>query len=199
MKRFLDSISLRNKLLGLIIIVVLFISIGGLVASKTTIYDLGLENAIAKSKSTLTQMDIARTYMSETGLFKMKTQQILKVYNEPNFSKEVKQEILKSVPVVAAMNIGKAGEKDGNYTFKAIAINARNKDNEANSKEKQILEYFKNNAKEDKVEIDEENQILRVYRPVSLDKIKGVCTVMAIQQQVLGIMVKIFLAIKWKT
>lgn len=173
MKRFLDSISLRNKLLGLIIIVVLFISIGGLVASKTTIYDLGLENAVAKSKSTLTQMDIARTYMSETGLFKMKAQQILKDYSEPNFSKEVKEEILKSVPVVAAMNIGKAGEKDGNYTFKAIAINARNKDNEATSKEKQILEYFKSNAKEDKVEIDEENQILRVYRPVSLDKKQG--------------------------
>lgn len=107
MKKFLASMSLRNKLLGLIIIVVLFVSIGGLIASKKTIYDLGLENAISKSKSTLTQMDIARTYMSTTGLFKMKSQQILKDYTEPNFSKEIKQEILKSVPVVAAMNIGR--------------------------------------------------------------------------------------------
>lgn len=173
MKRFLESMSLRNKLLGLIIIVVLFVSIGGLIASKKTIYDLGLENAISKSKSTLTQMDIARTYMSATGLFKMKSQQILKDYTEPNFSKEIKQEILKSVPVVAAMNIGKAGEKDGNYTFRAIAINARNKDNEANEKEKQIIEYFKSNKTEDKIEIDEENHILRVYRPVTLDKNQG--------------------------
>lgn len=173
MLKFYNSVSLRNKLLGLILIVVLFISLGGLYASKKTIYDLGVENAILKSQSTLTQMDIARTYMSETGLFKMKTQQILKDYSEPNFTPEVKQEILKSVPVVAAMNIGKAGEKDGNYVFRAIAVNARNKDNEANEREKKIIEYFKTNKKEDKIEIDEENHILRVYRPVALEKNQG--------------------------
>ena len=84
--------------------------------------------------------------------------------------------IIATVPVANAWNVIKEKEKEGNFRFKAPRIAARNPKNEADSIEREAISYFQKNPAADEYSyIDDENDEIRYFRPVRLDKQCEIC------------------------
>ncbi len=82
--------------------------------------------------------------------------------------------ILSTVPVATSWEIVQA--KEGDFTFKAPNINARNPANEANERERAVLTLFKNNAElVDYTYIDEQSETVHFFQPVRLSKQCEIC------------------------
>ena len=85
--------------------------------------------------------------------------------------KEKKEKVLATVPVMNAWEALQTKAKEGSFRFKAPRVGARDPMNEADSIERQVLNFFQQNpGATDYSYIDEDNQELRYFRPVKLSK-----------------------------
>ncbi len=100
----------------------------------------------------------------------------LNTYNKISNPQERLTKILAIIPVATSWEVVQAKAKEGNFSFKAPNINARNPKNEANTKEKEALNYFRQNPHEiDYSYIDEQTDTLHYFRPVKLSAQCEIC------------------------
>lgn len=107
------------------------------------------------------------------------TTQQLNNYNSISNANERLTKILATVPVATSWEIVQAKAKEGSFNFKAPNINARNPKNEANKKEREVLNFFKQNPQATEYsyvdETNETNETIHYFRPVILSKQCEIC------------------------
>jgi methyl-accepting chemotaxis protein len=104
------------------------------------------------------------------------TTQQLNNYNSISNTSERLIKILATVPVATSWEIVQAKAVEGNFSFKAPNINARNPKNEANEKEREVLNFFKQNPQTTEYSyVDETNETVHYFRPVILSAQCEIC------------------------
>jgi len=84
--------------------------------------------------------------------------------------------ILATVPVATSWEVVQAKAQEGNFSFKAPNINARNPRNEAIGREIEALNFFKQNpGQQDYSYLDESDNTLHYFRPVRLNAQCEIC------------------------
>lgn len=86
------------------------------------------------------------------------------------FNKDLKEinEILKTVPIFAAMQTASAKAKELNFGFKVPKFSPRNPDNEPDEYESKILKLLESGDKNEYFEVDEATNKIRYFKPVKL-------------------------------
>ncbi|MDF1582410.1 MAG: methyl-accepting chemotaxis protein [Methyloprofundus sp.] len=149
-------------------------------ASLFFIYEADKQRIITQkteqAKSLLLVSESVRTNMIkkwDNGVF---TKEQLNNYNSINNADERLTKILATVPVASSWEIVQAKAKEGNFSFKAPNINARNPKNEANEKEREALNFFKQNPQAQEYSyVDETNETVHYFRPVILSTQCEIC------------------------
>ncbi|WP_305907509.1 methyl-accepting chemotaxis protein [Methylomarinum sp. Ch1-1] len=109
----------------------------------------------------------------EEGIFS--TQQLKQLTNGKN-SAETRKIVLATVPVANAWKIIQEKAQADDFRFKAPRINARNPKNEADTLEREVLDYFKDNpGANEYIHIDDDKYEARYFRPVRLVKQCELC------------------------
>ncbi|BCG64875.1 MAG: methyl-accepting chemotaxis protein [Methyloprofundus sp.] len=107
------------------------------------------------------------------GIFSVKQ---LNAYNKISDPQERLTKILATVPVVTSWEVIQAKAKEGNFSFKAPRVNARNPKNEANQKEREALNFFQQNPHEtDYSYVDEQTETVHYFRSVKLSTQCEIC------------------------
>jgi len=100
----------------------------------------------------------------------------LNEYNDITDENERLHKILATVPVATSWEIVQAKAKEGNFSFKAPNINARNPRNEAVGREIDALNFFKQNPhQQDYSYLDESDNTLHYFRSVRLSAQCEIC------------------------
>jgi len=104
------------------------------------------------------------------------TTQQLNHYNTLSNPSERLTKILSTIPVATSWQIVQSKAKEGNFSFKAPIINARNPKNEANAKEQEALNYFQQNSQATEYSyINEKSDTVHYFRPVVLSTQCEIC------------------------
>ena len=93
-----------------------------------------------------------------------------KQYSTGIFKKDLKRldDILLTVPIVAAMQTARSKAKELNFEFKVPKFSPRNPDNQPDEYESDILKKFETENHSEQFEIDEKTNRIRFFRPVKL-------------------------------
>ncbi|MBN1967780.1 MAG: DUF3365 domain-containing protein [Candidatus Delongbacteria bacterium] len=154
---FWKNLKIRNK----IMLPVLLISIiGGIVTFfyfSDLYYKTKTEDFVEKARTMILAAESAREYAAE--------QTHLNVFRKELESTE---EILATVPIVAAMKIASKKADILGYKFKVPKISPRNPNNQPDEFELKVLEKFKNSDIEEFWEEDKNTNQLRFLKPVVL-------------------------------
>lgn len=168
-----NALSLRNRILSIVafgIILCATISIAAFIYfNQQELY----RGVISKSHAIHARLDAATFFVgTQNGLDPVIERMKAKYKSHTEMSKEDKEDVLKQVPIVAAMKIGaKDAEKD-DYEFRIFSDAARNEGNQANADELKIFKLFEtdNNLKE---HVINDGHQITVYKPVRLYKEQG--------------------------
>lgn len=171
--KWFNALSLRNRILSIVafgIILCATISIAAFIYfNQQELY----RGVISKSNAIHARLDAATFFVgTQNGLDPVIERMKQKYKSHTEMSKEDKEDVLKQVPIVAAMKIGaKDAEKD-NYEFRIFSDAARNVGNEANADELKIFKLFEADKNLKEHIINDGHQIT-VYKPVRLYKEQG--------------------------
>ncbi len=131
---------------------------------------------VDKSNAIHLRLNAATDYIASQGglapiVEKMKT----KYKSSDDLTKEDKENVLKQVPIVAAMKIGAKDAHLDNYEFRIFSDEPRNEGNKANADELAIFKKFEmdKNLKE---HVLDTGDFITVFRPVRLTKVQGCFT-----------------------
>ena len=170
---FLNRFSLKRKIL-IIVGLSCFLCAG--VSTSLSLYyahnDL-ISGIVEKSQTIHSRLDAAMEYVAlQAGLEPIVVKMKEKYQNPEQMSKEDKLNVLKQVPVFAAMKIGaKDAEKEG-YVFRVFSEEPRNKDNQASAFETTILNRFRSDKSLSQF-VHNDGKLVTVYRPIKLSKDMG--------------------------
>lgn len=168
-----NSLSLRNRILSIVafgIILCATISIAAFIYfNQQELY----RGVISKSNAIHARLDAATFFVgTQNGLDPVIERMKLKYKSHSEMTKEDKEDVLKQVPIVAAMKIGaKDAEKD-DYEFRIFSDAARNEGNQASVEELKIFKLFETDKNLKEHIINDGHQIT-VYKPVRLYKEQG--------------------------
>lgn len=140
--------------------------------SSNEVLNNGEAALIAKSRAILSRLEAARTYVAEQGTLDDTISSVKKKYPQGNLTKDVKEQVLKQVPIYAAMKVGAEGAAAENYEFRVFSDAPRNKKNQATDSELEILNRFGVDTKLNEIVVKTDTQII-VYSPVRLSEKQG--------------------------
>jgi methyl-accepting chemotaxis protein len=157
MSSFLKPKKLQTKIIVPIAIVSFLVAVFANTYFKSLYEDAKVEELVVKAKSLVVMAEGAREYVGEQyrkNLFKTGLIDI--------------DDILRTVPVFSAMEIGRQKAKEVGAEFKTPKFRPRNPDNEPDDYEAAILKKFESGELKEHWSIDEKRQMLRFMRPVVL-------------------------------
>lgn len=136
--------------------------------------EVELEKGIIKKSRTIhSRLEAATEYIAKQGGLKPVVERLRQKYTDPSLiSPEEKIEVLKQVPIFAAMKIGAQGAKDENYVFRVFSDEPRRKENRATAAEFKVLERFLDEPTLHEI-IENTEEAITVYRPVRLSEAQG--------------------------
>ena len=163
--KFWSNSSLKIKIVLVGVVLASALTIGLFIMLFMQTHD-GLINAnVVKARSICLTVESTRMEMEEKwelGLFKVGD--IRNWISEPNGAKKV----MESVPVVAAWESAKRGEREGGYEFRVPKFSPRNPANEPDELEARAINTIKADGLEEYWEIDNSNNTIRYFRPIRL-------------------------------
>lgn len=128
---------------------------------------------IAKSRTIHSRINEVAKYVSLQGGLKTTLATYAQKFTEPGqLSREDKDNILKQVPIYAAMKIGSEGAEKENYIFRVFSDEPRNENNLATKAELDIMKKFIDDPKLEELVEDNKDQVT-VYRPIRIHKDHG--------------------------
>lgn len=168
-----NSLSLKGKVLGLVLMTSILVAaiaiIGFLYFYKKEL----VGGIINKQRTIHIQLDAAKDYVATQGGLEGAVKDLRAKYEDPGqISKQEKEELLKQVPIVAAMSIGRANQKRDYYKFRIYSREPRNEKNMAGSEQVKIIEKFETDPKLEEIVI-QNNGMITMYRPVRLSEKDG--------------------------
>ncbi len=167
------KISLKNKLLALVVVPVVVCTSIAVIIASLRIQEQGEIAIQDKSKAILSRMEAVRSYVANQNMVDETAKQMLEKYPDGNIPLTDKQKILHQVPIIASWMVGEKNAAQDNYTFKIASSNARNPKYKATRQEEIFLNQMKNTDKETFTYIDDVRNEFWVMRPVYLQKKQG--------------------------
>lgn len=164
--------SFKKRVLLAVIFACLVCTLSAILIASNRIQKIGEDSLIEKSKALLTSLEEVRDYVALQDGLQDKIKKALTLYPNGELPKDMKLEILKQVPIFAAMKVAQENAEKEHYKFRVFSNSPRNKDNEPNESEKQIFSKFENNPNLTEEILNDSNQIV-VYRPVRLSEKQG--------------------------
>lgn len=162
----------RTKILSLVALTGLVSTLAAILVGSGRIKSEGEIQLVEKSRAILSRLEAVRSYVASQGGLKRTIDDLVQKHPDGKISDEVKQEILKQVPIFASMKVGNESAALEHYSFRVFSDHPRNKDNRATSEESEILKKFAADASlKELVEINSDN--VKVYRPVRLSESQG--------------------------
>lgn len=170
---FFHQMSLRFKILSIVTLALLLcasIAIGSFLYFNKQEFYRGI---ISKSHAIHLRLDASTKYVATQNGLGPIIERMKEKYKSPDeMSKEDKENVLKQVPIVAAMKIGAMDADKDSYEFRVFSDEARNEGNRADAKELEIFKLFEKNSSL-KEHIINDGNFLTVYRPVHLSESQG--------------------------
>jgi len=168
------KISLRTKLLVLVIVPTLLCTIVAVVISSISIHDDGIEALTNKSTAILSRLEATREYIGEQGMLGYSVDVALKNAKGTEISENDRGKIMKQVPIFASMRVGEKYSSKDNYEFRVVSVNARNSKNEAETKEREFIHAFESgDLSGTEIWENETENKLWVVRPIYLSSSQG--------------------------
>lgn len=131
------------------------------------------EGIVQKSRTIHSRLQAATDYVAQQGGLNQIIDIYTKKYTDPQYlSAEEKLEILKQVPIFAAMKIGAKEADKELYSFRVFSDEPRDKKNMATVPEMDVFNQFKNNPSLIDI-VKDEGDIITVYRPIRLSEAQG--------------------------
>lgn len=137
------------------------------VVSISQINKFGDENLVEKSRAILSRLEAVRSYVATQGGLKNTIVKIKESYPDGNLPKEAKLDVLKQVPIFAAMKVGSEEADKEHYAFRVFSNEPRNKDNMATESESEIFKKFEADSNLPEL-VESTDSTVTVYRPVRL-------------------------------
>lgn len=167
------SLSLKSKILfsvSLSGVICAAVAVGVAIHYAQIEFTSGL---LLKSKAIMSRLDSSTRYVAQQGGLKTTVEKYTQKYKSSDeLSNEDKIEILKQVPIYAAMKIGGDEAEKEQYRFRVFSDEPRKKENQATPEEKQIFDKFANDPKLEEW-VYENGTALTLYRPVRLKESQG--------------------------
>lgn len=168
-----NGLSLRNRILSIVAIGIFLcasISIGAFIYfNEQELY----RGVISKSHAIHARLDAATYFVgTQNGLDPIIERMKQKYKSHTEMTKQDKEDVLKQVPIVAAMKIGAKDADKDNYEFRIFSDAARNEGNQASAEELKIFKLFEQNQ-DLKEHIINDGQQISVFKPVRLYKEQG--------------------------
>lgn len=167
----LQSLKLGSKLLILVILPVLICTISAISISSIRLKEQGFASLEEKSDAIISRLESARKYIATQDNLEYTVKQVVEEYPDGHLPGEVKDRVMKQVPIFASMAIGAENAAQDNYQFRIASLHPRNKDNTATAKEREFLEEFDRTKSTQSVTyVDKESNSLWVMRPIYINK-----------------------------
>ena len=163
--------------------ILLIVGISCLISAGTSIYvslyfaNKDLKHGIEEKASTIhSRLEAATEFVALQGGLKPIVERMKAKYtSDKDMTKDDKLEVLKQVPIFAAMKIGaKDAEKEG-YSFRVFSDEPRKEENRANEFEKSIFMKFEQDKSLERY-IHDDGKSVTVYKPVRLSESQGCMT-----------------------
>jgi len=169
----LNRFSLKTKVLlivGLACVICMAIAVG---VARHFIGESLHTSIVSKSRTIHSRLSAATDYVAQQGGLRASIERMTSKHSDPSaLTQEDKLEVLKQVPIFAAMQIGAKNAEQENYKFRVFSDEPRNKDNLATPEEMAIFKQFQADTKLPEVVVENADWIA-VYRPVRLSEAQG--------------------------
>lgn len=164
--------SFKLKIIFIVILSTTICTVIAVFCSAQKIQDEGELALIRESQAILSRLEAVQIYVADQGGLSDKIGKMVSAYPDGKLPKEARLEVLKMVPVFAAMKVGEhESEKEG-YQFRVFSNEPRNPLNQGTATELEILRQFqKDENLQELVNRDEDH--IRVFRPVRLSQARG--------------------------
>lgn len=163
---------LITKVLGIVVAAAALASLTSTQVAKNEVQSLGQEDLVLKSQAILDQLEGVRDYVAEQGGLEDYMKQMVVKFPEGDLSKESRIDVLKRVPIFAAMKVGQDQSLRGGYTFRVFSPEPRRKENMNTASEAEIFARFEKDPQLKEV-VDRSDAAVTVYRPVRLSEKQG--------------------------
>lgn len=163
---------LITKILGIVSLSVIISVVVATQISRTEVHDLGEGNLVDKSRAILDQLEGTRDYVASQGGLEEYITQITQRYPDGDVPKEIKQNILRRVPIFASIKVGQEQSERSGYSFRVFSPEPRRDDNLATSSEMEIYNRFLKDPGLKEI-TDVKNDAVVVFRPVRLSEKQG--------------------------
>jgi methyl-accepting chemotaxis protein len=171
------KLSFRNRVLVTILIACVICTGAAVLVARLRINRLGDDQLVDKSRAILSRLEVGREYIADMGIMGSLIEQTRTRYPDGDVPKEVKERILKSVPIFASFRLGQKRAEQEHYEFRIATTTPRNKENRATEHEVQWLKRFgEDPSLREIVEFDRAGGVLNVVRPVLLSEEQGCLT-----------------------
>ncbi|MFQ3574193.1 MAG: methyl-accepting chemotaxis protein [Thermodesulfovibrionales bacterium] len=178
---FFTSMNFGTKIIILVVISFIISYIINFIFIKNKIEESEMQNIISKARAVTMQSENARQFIanlrSKHNAFD--DARMLRELKEKIGDAKDQDEIIKrartadyyfTIPIVASWTAAKVDSAKVGYEFRVTREQARNKANEANPKEKEMLQKMSANKLEELWIIDKDINSLRYMRPITLTK-----------------------------
>jgi len=169
----LTSMSLKTKLLVLVVVPVVFCIGISTIISSIKITKEGENGLVAKSTGILSRMESVRSFVARQGFLDETINTLIKDHPDGSLNDIDKQKVMNQVPIMAAWIIGADNAANENYTFRIASAHPRNAKNMASEKEMEFIRKFENGERGTLTYIDEKNSTYWVMRGVYLKESEG--------------------------
>ncbi|UYL09927.1 methyl-accepting chemotaxis protein [Bdellovibrio sp. SKB1291214] len=140
--------------------------------SDHQIKQMGTEDLVEKSRAILSRLEVVRSYVAQQGGLDDIAAKAISLHSDGQLSKESKLEVLKQVPIFAAMKVGEEGAEKEHYKFRVFSDEPRNVENQASISEMEVFKKFAADTNLPEI-TDITDSTVTVYRPVRLSEAQG--------------------------
>lgn len=176
---FLSAMNFGTKIIIVVVISFVVSYLINFFFIKTKIEENEMNNIIAKARAVTMQSENTRQFIanlrSQHKAFD--DEKLLKDLKEKIAGAKTQDEIIQkartadyyyTIPIVASWSVARADAEKVGYQFRVPRVQARNKANEADSVERDMLEKMSREKLEELWMIDKEKNVLRYMRPITL-------------------------------
>ncbi|NUN05132.1 MAG: DUF3365 domain-containing protein [Bdellovibrio sp.] len=164
---------LITKVLGIVIVAAAVASLTSTQVAKYEVQVLGQDDLVLKSQAILDQLEGVRDYVADQGGLDEYIQQMSQKYSaEGELPKESRANVLKRVPIFAAMKVGQDQSVRSGYNFRVFSPEPRRKENMATVDEAQIFARFESDPNLKELVFRSDSSVT-VHRPVRLSQAQG--------------------------
>ncbi|QDK37060.1 methyl-accepting chemotaxis protein [Bdellovibrio sp. NC01] len=129
----------------------------------------------AKSRAVLSRLSSVRSFIADQGGLKGSIERAIEKHPDGKLPEAERLEVLKQVPIFAAMKVGSENAAKENYRFRIFSENPRNKDHTPTVEESEILKKFELDPSLSELTVENSEHVI-VYQPVRLSQKQGCLT-----------------------